>query len=112
MNTTGWVRGYISNNSPNDKFVSFVINTIGKEFRLNTAIQLINDTYVIKVGQYETRISINEAKSLQITGPYVFDKRVLDSLKEQGLSFLPNRSQYVRYCYGLIDIASDIEKDI
>ena len=56
MNTTGWVRGYISNNSPNDKFVSFVINTIGKEFRLNTAIQLINDTYVIKVGQYETRL--------------------------------------------------------
>lgn len=103
MNTTGWVRGYISHNSPIDKFIRFVINTIGQEFGEKTKVQLIDDIYTINIGQYRIEISIDDAEALQKTGPYALDRCFLNSLKDQGLRFQFDRSQYTRYCYGLID---------
>lgn len=102
MFTSGWIRGYIARNSPNDKFVRFLVNTISKEFNLKTEIWIFGSSYDIGIGQYKINIKISDAKALQNTSPYTLDKYILDNLKAQGLKFSTDRSQYIRYCYGLI----------
>ena len=103
MNTSGWIRGHIAHNSPNDRFIRFLVNTISKEFDYKFKLDITPDTYNITMGKYKVKIEISKAKALQLTEPYALDKYILDSLKEQGLEFSQHRSQYIRYCYGLIE---------
>ena len=102
MNTSGWIRGLISHNSPNKKFVEYVTNTISQEFGLPKKVHLGNVSYAIELGRYMLDLKIKDAMALQETGPYALDKYLLNNLKNQGLSFSLDRSQYIQYCYGRI----------
>jgi hypothetical protein len=102
VNTSGWVRGYISHNSPVDKFISFVCSTIGSEF--DTLVEAIkeNNNYIFIMDKYIIKLSKDELKYLQNKGAYTLDKYILDRFLEQGFEFNKHRSQYIEYCYGYI----------
>ncbi len=102
MNTQGWIRGLITHNSPLDKFVDFVCNTISQEFGLEVCIEHETNAFVIKFDNYRVNLSESDVTLLQKKSPYALDKVLLESLKEQGLEFDVQRSQYIRYCCGLI----------
>lgn len=104
MNTQGWIRGLIAHNSPVDKFVSFVFNTISSEFKFQSEINKDDKGYIFRFDNYIFSAPITEIEVLQKTGPYALDKFILGKLKEQGLEFDVHRSQYIEYCYGLIEI--------
>lgn len=102
MNTQGWIRGLIAFNSPIDKFINFVSNTISQEF--NFKLKLINqhNSYIFYFGSYKIEVPLQELFSLQKKDPYALDKFLLESLKAQGFRFDLHRSQYIEYCYGII----------
>ncbi|MBK5241935.1 hypothetical protein [Clostridium sp.] len=102
MNTQGWIRGYIAYNSPLDKFVEFVVETISKEFTQELKVDIINERYEFTMARYRFHLTKNEIKVLQHTGPYALDKTMLETMKKQGLVFDISRSQYIRYCFGNI----------
>lgn len=102
MNTQGWLRGLISYNSPVDKYVDFVLETISKEFGVK--IKVIDDgiEFLFYIGDYKLKIAKEELLLLQKRSPYALDKYILESLKDMGFEFDCHRSQYIEYCYGLI----------
>lgn len=100
MNTQGWIRGYIAYNSPVDKFLEFVIGTIGKEFEVKTEVENTCDKYILKIGKCIIEISEERISELQKVGPYALDKFILDFWETQGYAFEKDRSQYTKYCYG------------
>lgn len=101
MNTQGWMRGLIAFNSPLDKFVNFVSNTISKEFELKLKVIKENKSYIFCFDIYKIEVSVQELIFLQEKGPYALDKFILESLKTQGFKFNINKSQYIEYCYGI-----------
>lgn len=64
MNTQGWIRGYISFNSEVNKFVSFVTETIGKEFQQEVNIEIIGEEYEFTMGTYISHLTKSEVKVL------------------------------------------------
>ena len=103
MNTQGWIRGLISYNSPLDKFVDFVLNTISKEFDFKVEVIDNEENFLFYIGEYKLNLAKEELISLQKKSPYAVDKYILESLKEIGFEFSHHRSQYIEYCYGLIE---------
>jgi len=99
MNTQGWVRGLISHNSELDKFANFVANNIAKEFELKLDIVIEEQVIDFTFGDYEVTINKEELRSLQKRSPYALDKYIINEMKDQGLAFDVNRSQYIQYCY-------------
>lgn len=41
--------------------------------------------------------------SLQKSSPYALDKYILESIRNMGFEFDFHKSQYIEYCYGLIE---------
>ncbi|WP_461207591.1 hypothetical protein [Clostridium sp. DL1XJH146] len=103
MNTQGWIRGLIAHNRPLDDFIKYVLTTIGKEFDINVNYKRKdNENIVFCIDKVQFEISLDKLQYLQSKGPYALDRYILDYLKERGFEFDINRSQYIRYCYGLI----------
>lgn len=102
MNTSGWIRGYIAHNSPVPEFISFVCKTIEREFGFEINILSDINKYILSMDKYKIEISKEKIYELQKIGPYAFDKYIFESLITQGFCFDKNRSQYIRYCYGII----------
>lgn len=102
MNTQGWIRGLIAYNSPIEKFINFVCNTISEEFQFRFGLIKENNGYLFCFDNYSVKVSIQELEYLQKKGPYALDKFLLENLKTQGLKFDVHRSQYIEYCYGII----------
>ncbi len=102
MNTQGWIRGYIAHNSSIEKFINFILTTISKEFGFEFQLNEDIDDFNIYIDRYKITIDKGIAKNLQKRSPYALDKYILDSLRGQGLDFDEKRSQYVRYCYGIV----------
>jgi hypothetical protein len=59
------------------------------------------DDYTIRLDQYEVIISKDAVNELRNRGAYALDKILMDKLKERGFDFNTERSQYIRYCYGI-----------
>lgn len=102
MNTQGWIRGLISYNSPLDKFVKFVLATLSEEFEIVTKVTVSRDNFILNIGNYKFELTKEEITLLQKKSPYAFDRYILDRLKDMGFEFDCYRSQYIKYCYGLI----------
>lgn len=102
MNTQGWIRGLIAFNSPLDKFLTFVTNTISKEFEFEANIIKDDNSYILCFDKYKIEILKKDITNLQKKGPYALDKYLLESFKKQGLKFDYHRSQYIEYCYGIM----------
>lgn len=56
---------------------------------------------------YDVSIDKAKAEELQQKGAYALDKFLLDELRKQGFIFSEERSQYIRYCYGLFNYKVD-----
>ena len=70
MNTQGWIRGLISSNTEIDKFCSFILSTIEKEFQLKGEVSLVNNNYVFKIDRY--LVSIKKKTQNGPRGVYQF----------------------------------------
>lgn len=102
MNTQGWIRGLIARNSPLDKFVVFVSNTISKEFEFRLRLIIEDNTCIFFFDDYRISVSKEKLNVLKKTSPYSMDKFILENLKILGFDFDLHRSQYIEYCYGLV----------
>jgi len=101
VNTQGWIRGLIAYNSPVEKFINFVLNTISNEFEFEFSILDNDNSYIFNFDKYIVEVLKTDTINLQTLGPYALDKYLLESLKKQGFNFDCHRSQYIEYCYGI-----------
>lgn len=99
MNTQGWIRGLIAHNSPIDKFVHYVTNTITNEFQFKSEIIENENSYIFYFDNYTIEILRTDIIKLQKKGPYALDNYILNDLKKKGLKIEPDRSQYIQYCF-------------
>lgn len=98
MNTQGWIRGLIAHNSPIDKFVHYVTNTITKEFEFQSKIIEGDNSYIFCFDKFTIEVLKTDIYKLQKKGPYALDNYILNVLKKKGLKIDPDRSQYIEYC--------------
>ena len=103
MNTQGWIRGLTVYNSTIEKFANYVSDTISKEFEFETNIHDYGNSYLFHFEEYRIEMLKTDILNLQKQGPYAQDKYLLEGLKKQGLNFNCHKSQYVEYCYGVVN---------
>lgn len=99
MNTTGFIRGYMSKNMNDKDFIKVVVTAISREFE--EEVQLVNIdnyTFIIKMNNYKIIMSKRLINSLK--SPYGIDRFILEQFENQGFEFDRNRSQYIQYCFG------------
>lgn len=101
MNSQGWIRGMIAKNMETEKYISHVVNCLQREFEIEANSRISGEFVYIGLGQYNTMITLFEAKGRQSKGPYGLDKYILEKLKEEGFEFDVMRSQYIMKCYGI-----------
>ncbi|HHU90425.1 MAG TPA: hypothetical protein GXZ22_05150 [Clostridiaceae bacterium] len=101
MNTQGWLRGLMAKNMGDGKFVRHVAECLSREFDLPVDVFEGKDDYTIRLDRYEVTISKYAVNELRNRGAYALDKMLMDKLKEKGFEFDNERSQYIRYCYGI-----------
>lgn len=104
MNTQGWIRALMAKHSRAYEFVRFISKTISREFEMDYNIEETVNNYILSFNNiYKITITQYEIKWMQNKSPYALDKHILENLRDQGLEFDNNRSQYIRYCYGLLE---------
>ena len=100
MNTSGIQRGYMAKNMEAEEFIKVVINAISMEFGKEVKLEKINENdFRIALDNYEVAMTvelINKIKSL-----YGLDKFILEAFESEGFKFDRNRSQYIKYCFGI-----------
>jgi hypothetical protein len=101
MNTCGWIRGYLTKWKSLREFVEMVVGTLALEFECDGSVELIGDDYVIKLGNYEVKLSRDICQAAQSDGVYKLDRLILGELEKTGLAYERTRSQYIRYCHGI-----------
>lgn len=101
MNTTGFIRGYMSKNMAGEDFIEVVVSALNREFKeIENGVRLdkINNEFIVIMDEYSLTLSkelIDKLKS-----PYGIDKYILEEFEKQGFNFDRNRSQYIQYCFG------------
>lgn len=101
MNTQGWLRGLMAKNMEDEKYVRHVAECLSREFELPVIVFERKEDYTIRLAQYEVTVSEDAVNELRNRGAYALDKILMDKLKERGFEFNTERSQYIRYCYGI-----------
>lgn len=100
MNTSGIQRGYMAKNMKAEEFIKVVINALSMEFGKEVKLEIINEKdFRIELDNYKVTMSnelINKLKS-----PYGLDKFILEAFESEGFIFDRNRSQYIKYCFGI-----------
>lgn len=110
MNTQGYIRGYMSKNMDTTQFINHVVEVIGKEFEEDFGefkgwVDHIGTTYAIMLQwenqTYDIILDTAEVSKLQKQSPYKLDEYIMNIMISRGLGLDKERSQYVRYCYGI-----------
>ncbi len=100
MNTTGFIRGYMSKNMNSESFITVVVEALTREFEEEVnSIYINKDEYKICFKAYRVSINTDLINKLKSKSPYAVDKYLLQEFRKQGFSFDEDRSQYVRYCF-------------
>lgn len=100
MNTSGVQRGYMAKNMKAEEFIKVVTNAISREFEKEIKLEKINETdFRIIFDNYKIKISKDNIEKYKT--PYGLDRYILESLRKQGFRFDANRSQYIKYCFGI-----------
>lgn len=100
MNTSGVQRGYMAKNMKAEEFIKVVTNAISREFEKEIKLEKINETdFRIIFDNYKIKISKDNIEKHKT--PYGLDRYILESLRKQGFRFDANRSQYIKYCFGI-----------
>ena len=98
MNTTGFIRGYMSKNMSDRDFMEIVRKALSREFEDRVELNERNNKFEIVMNSYKiemTKEIVEEVKS-----PYGIDRYILREFERQGFSFDRDRSQYIQYCFG------------
>ena len=101
VNTTGFIRGYMSKNMAEEDFIGVVVSALNREFEeIENGVKLdkFNDKFVITMDGYSLILSKKLINSLK--SPYGIDKYILEEFEKQGFEVDRNRSQYIQYCFG------------
>lgn len=102
MNTLGFQRGYMAKNMNAEDFVKVIVKALSREFQKEVSLDKTkNNKFIVSLGEYKTKLSkefIDEHKT-----PYGLDRFILEDFEKQGFKFEINRSQYIQYCFGVID---------
>lgn len=99
MNTTGFIRGYMSKGMRGEEFIKVVVRALGREFEEEIKIDKINsDDNLISMNEYSVIISDELIEDLK--SPYGIDRFILEEFEKQGFVLDNNRSQYIEYCFG------------
>lgn len=102
MNTTGFIRGYMAKNMNDDDFIKIVVAALSREFEEDVKLKNVNkDEFLISIKDYKVILSKELIKKLK--SPYGIDKFILEEYENQGFNLNKNRSQYIRYCFGIYD---------
>lgn len=99
MNTTGFLRGYMSKNMNSERFIEVVREALSREFEEEVKLEKIDNEFKITMRNYN--ITMSKELIDRIKGAYSIDRYILDEFKKQGFEFDKNRSQYIQYCYGI-----------
>ena len=101
MNTLGFQRGYMAKNMKVEEFLKVVIKAISMEFEKEVRIENIGEDQIrIVIDSYEVSVSMKYLE--EIKSPYAIDRYILENLEKEGFSLDRNRSQYIQYCFGVI----------
>ena len=101
MNTTGFIRGYISKNMVGEDFIVVVVSALNREFEEienGVKVDKINYEFIITMDEYSLDLSKKLIDNLK--SPYGIDKYILEEFEKQGFNFDRDRSQYIQYCFG------------
>lgn len=100
MNTTGIARGYMSKNMRAEEFIKVVTKALSCEFEKEVELESISDDeFKITLDDYV--VIMNKELINKLNKPYGIDRFILESFEEQGFTFDRNRSQYIKYCFGI-----------
>ena len=100
MNTSGIQRGYMAKNMKAEEFIKVVVNALSMEFEKEVKLEIINDNeFRITFDNYKIKMSKENIEKHKT--PYGLDRYILESLRKQGFRFDVNRSQYIKYCFGI-----------
>ncbi|MCM0647352.1 hypothetical protein NBE98_03050 [Clostridium swellfunianum] len=100
MNSTGYIRGYMSKNMSAERFIQVVAEALSKEFEEEVKVNTkLKDEYEILFKDYKASINTELINELKSKSPYAVDKFLLQEFKKQGFTFDENRSQYISYCW-------------
>jgi hypothetical protein len=107
MNTTGFIRGYMSKNQTGEKFLQHVATCVERQLQEWDAdyevqvIKLANYEIVIKNNQgiFNLTISQTELANLQSRSPYALDRFIWKELKEKGIKFEEYGGNYLSYVF-------------
>ena len=98
MNSSGYIRGYMSKNMNADRFIEVVAGALKREFKEEEVnLKKFNNRFKISMGKYNLEMSNNLIDELK--SPYGVDRYILEEFENQGFVFDSNRSQYIRYCF-------------
>jgi hypothetical protein len=104
MNTTGMIRGYMSQNMKAEEFIKVVVKALSCEFEKNVKLESINENnFKIALDNFQVTMGVELINKLK--SPYGVDKYILEEFEKQGLKFDRNRSQYIQYCFGNFESA-------
>lgn len=100
MNTSGIQRGYMAKNKEAEEFIKVVINVLSREFGREVKLKIINEKeFEISLDNYEVTMTVELIN--KIKSPYGLDKFILEAFESEGFKFDRNRSQYIKYCFGI-----------
>ncbi len=103
MNSSGWIRGYMSKNYSGEAYLIHVGTCIEnqlKEWDNNYEVNIkkfADYEFVVKKGvrYYEMSISEEEVEALKNKGPYALDRKIWSALNERGLPILQGYGNYI-----------------
>jgi len=100
MNTLGIQRGYMAKNMKAEEFINVVIAALSREFEKEVKLEIIDENgFKITMKSYEVVMSRDLINKL--LSPYGVDRYMLQEFEKQGFKFDRNRSQYIKYCFGM-----------
>ncbi len=102
LNTSGFIRGYLVKGLGIDELIMKICKWLSIEFKEvsgGVKYRKKDEEYVISMNGYT--VVLNDKILENIKGNYAIDKYILDEFQKQGFEFDKNRSQYIKYCYGI-----------
>ena len=92
----------MAKNMNDDDFIKIVVVALSREFEEDVKLKNVNkDEFLISIKDYKVILSKELIKKLK--SPYGIDKFILEEYENQGFNLNKNRSQYIRYCFGIYD---------
>lgn len=101
MNISGWIRGMMSKNMSGYGFFNHVTQCITKEFE-EEAVPIFTDSfYGVRFMDYTVILEKDLVNTLRLKGAFSLDRYIYEGLEKKGFKIDKERSQYIRYCFGV-----------